>query len=105
METEVERLWTEQNLVVKTTFRCLFLNFDTNRDGDAWLRALTALITVYPVAEGADAGGKGREGEIVVIPLAKQGHHVSEFSVVNHACIICSEDVIGHLSYLRSEEK
>lgn len=75
--------------------------FDTNRDGDAWLSFLTALVAVHPVAEGADAGGEGREGEIVVIPLAKQGHHVSEFSVADHGGICCVQDVVGHLSHLR----
>lgn len=29
---------------------------DTNRDGNAWLGVLTALVTVHPVAKGTDAG-------------------------------------------------
>lgn len=65
------------------------LSSDTNRDGDARLSLLAALVTVHPVAEGADAGGEGREGDIVVIPLPKQGHHVSEFSVVDHTIVRC----------------
>lgn len=80
------------------------LSFDTNRYGDARLSLLTAVVTVHPIAKGADAGGEWREGEIVVVPLAKQGHHVSEFVVANHACVSCPEDVIGHLSDLRSKE-
>lgn len=87
---------------MKTTCQCL--SFHTNRDGDAWLSSLTALVTVDPVAEGADAGGERCEGEIVVVPLPKQGHHVSEFSVVDHARVCCVQDVVGHLSHLRVEE-
>lgn len=79
-----------EKLLVKTTSQCLDLCCHTNRDGDAWLSSLTALITVDPIAEGADARGEGREGEIVVVPLPKQGHHVSELSVADHACICCA---------------
>lgn len=74
---------------MKTTCQCLGLSLDTDRDGEAWLSSLAALVTVHPVAEGADAGGEGREGEIVVVPLPKQGHHVSEFPVADHACVGC----------------
>lgn len=37
-----------------TKLQCLTVN--TNRDRDAWLSELAALITVDPVAERADAG-------------------------------------------------
>lgn len=50
----------------------------TDRNGDAGLRLLAALVTVHPVAEGADAGGERGEGQIVVVPLPEQGHHVSD---------------------------
>lgn len=66
------------------------LSFHTNRDGDARVSVLTAVVTVDPIAEGADAGGEGSEGEIVVVPLPKQGHHVREFFVVDHACVCCA---------------
>lgn len=66
---------------------------------------LTAIVTVHPVAEGADARGEGREGEIVVVKLTIQGHHVGKLSVVNYTCVRCVQDVIGHLSDLKVEEK
>ena len=78
-----------ENIWVKT-LSWLVLSLDTDRDGDTWLNVLTALITVHPVAEGADAGREGREGEIVVVPLPEQGNHVSEFSVVNHVFVPCA---------------
>lgn len=43
-----------ENLLVTTKLQCLTVN--TNRDRDAWLSVLTAVITVDPVAERADAG-------------------------------------------------
>lgn len=58
---------------------------DTDRDGEARLGPLAALVAVDAVAEGADAGGEGRETEVVVVPLPKQGHHVSELSVADNA--------------------
>lgn len=76
-------------LVEEAACRRLGLSVNTNRDGNARLSALAALITVHPVAERADAGGEGREGEIVVVPLPKNGHHVSELSVTDHAVIRC----------------
>lgn len=75
-------------------------SFKTNRDGDARLGALAALVTVHPVAERADAGREGREGEVVVVPLAEQGHHVSEVSVVDHVSVSHAQNVVGHLPYL-----
>lgn len=72
------------------TLSWLVLSLGTDRDGDTWLNVLTALITVHPVAEGADAGREGREGEIVVVPLPEQGYHVSEFSVVHHVFVPCA---------------
>lgn len=75
---------------MNATSLCLGLAFHTNRDGDARLSFLTALITVDPVAEGADAGREGREGEIVVVPLTKQGHQVSVFSVVDDTRVGCA---------------
>lgn len=79
-----------ENLSVKTTSGCLGTRFKTNRDGDAWLSILTALLTVYPVGEGADAGREGSKGNIVVVPLAEQGHHVSELAVADHTGISCA---------------
>lgn len=79
------------------------LKFGTDRNGDAGLGLLTALGTVHPVAEGADAGGEGGEGEVVVVPLSKQGHHVSELRVVDHVFVGRTEDVVGHLPHLRKE--
>lgn len=81
----------------------LGLSFGTHRNGDAGLRLLAALLTVHPVAEGADARGKRGEGQIVVVPLSKQGHHVSELRVVDHAVVSGTEDVVGHLPHLRKE--
>lgn len=78
---------------------------DTDRDGEARLGPLAGLITVDAVAEGADAGGERREGEVVVVPLPKQGHHVSELSVVDDAGVRRVQDVVGHLSHLRDENK
>lgn len=91
-----------ENLSVKTASLCL--SFDTNRDGDAWLSLLTAVLTVHPIAERTDAGGEWRECEIVVIPLAKEGHHEGEVGVADHACVGCAQDVVGHLSHLRVED-
>lgn len=79
------------------------LKFATDRNGDAGLGLLAALGTVHPVAEGADAGGEGGEGQVVVVPLSKQGHHVSELRVVDHAIVGRTEDVVGHLPHLRKE--
>lgn len=79
------------------------MSFGTDRNGDAGLRLLAALLTVHPVAEGADAGGERGEGQIVVVPLAKQGHHVSELRVADHAVVGGTEDVVGHLPHLRTE--
>lgn len=79
------------------------LKFGTDRNGDAGLGFLTALGTVHPVAEGADAGGERGEGQVVVVPLSKQGHHVSELRVVDHAVVGRTEDVVGHLPHLRKE--
>lgn len=64
---------------------------------------LAALVTVQAVAEGADAGGERREGQIVVVPLPEQGHHMSELCVVDHAFVGCAEDVVGHLPHLRKD--
>lgn len=89
---------------METRCGCLGLSFDTYRDGDAGLGILTALVTVHTIAEGADARGEGREGEIVVVPLTKQGHKVTELAVADNAFITCTEDVVGHLSHLRAEE-
>lgn len=66
------------------------MSVETDRDGEAWLNTLTAFVTVHPVAEGDDAGGEGREGEIMVVPLPEQGHHVSELWVTDHACVCCA---------------
>lgn len=60
---------------------------DTDRDGEARLGPLAALITVDAVAEGADAGGEGGEAEVMVVPLPKQGHQVCEVSVADDAGI------------------
>lgn len=79
------------------------LKFGTDRNGDAGLGSLTALGTVHPIAEGADAGGERGEGQVVVVPLTKQGHHVSELRVVDHAIVGRTEDVVGHLPHLRKE--
>lgn len=79
------------------------LKFGTDRNGDAGLSSLTALGTVHPVAEGADAGGERGEGQVVVVPLSKQGHHVSELRVADHAIVGRTEDVVGHLPHLRKE--
>lgn len=79
------------------------LKFGTDLNGDAGLGSLTALGTVHPVAEGADAGGERGEGQVVVVPLSKQGHHVSELRVVDHAVVGRTEDVVGHLPHLRKE--
>lgn len=65
------------------------LSFETNRDGGARLGLLAALITVHAAAERADAGREGCEGEVVIVPLAEKGHHVSEISVTDNVCI-CS---------------
>lgn len=86
-----------------TKHRSLGLSFGTDRNGDAGLRLLAALLTVHPVAEGADAGGERGEGQIVVVPLSKQGHHVSELRVADHAVVGGTEDVVGHLPHLRKE--
>lgn len=79
------------------------LKFGTDRNGDAGLGLLTAIGTVQPVAEGADAGGERGEGQVVVVPLSKQGHHVRELRVVDHAVVGRTEDVVGHLPHLRNE--
>ena len=84
---------------------CWGLGSDTYRDGDAGLGILTALLTVHTIAEGADAGGEGREGQIVVVPLTKQGHKVTELAVADDPFILCAEDVVGHLSHLKAEER
>lgn len=82
---------------------CRWSGFKTNRDGDARLGALAALVTVQSAAERADAGREGREGEVVVVPLAEQGHHVSVVSVTDHGSICRSQNVVGHLSHLSEE--
>lgn len=41
----------------------------------------------------------------MVVPLPKQGHHVRELSVADHTFVGCIEDVVGHLSHLRVEER
>uniref|UniRef100_A0A3B3B7B2 Uncharacterized protein n=1 Tax=Oryzias melastigma TaxID=30732 RepID=A0A3B3B7B2_ORYME len=64
-----------------------------------------ALVTVQPVAEGADAGGDRRKTEVVVIPLAKQRDHVGKLIVIDHACISHAQDVVGHLSYLKEQNR
>lgn len=80
------------------------LSWGTDRDGDAGLRLLAALLTVHPVAEGADAGRERGEGQVVVVPLPEQGHHVSELGVADHALVGGAEDVVGHLPHLRERE-
>lgn len=77
--------------------------FDTDRDGEAWLGPLARLIAVHAVAEGANAGRERREGEVVVVPLAKQCHHVRKLPVVDHAFVRRFKDVVRHLSHLRQE--
>lgn len=37
----------------------------------------------------------------MVVPLAKQGHHVRIHGVIAYACVSCAQDVVGHLSHLR----
>lgn len=95
---EKKSFWWRQHINV-----CVWA-FDTDRDGDARLSFLAAFVAVDPVAEGADAGGEGREGEVVVVPLPEQGHHVGELRVVDHARVRRAQDVVGHLSHLRGEE-
>lgn len=48
---------------------CVFMDLD----GEAWLGSFAAIITVNAVAKGPDAGRKGGEGQVVVIPLAEEG--------------------------------
>lgn len=62
-------------------FRCCA---DGYLDGEAGLRALTALFTVDTVAEGADDGGVRGEGQVVVGPLSEDGHHVSVEGITLH---------------------
>lgn len=75
----------------------------TDRDGEARLGPLARLVAVDAVAEGANAGREGREGEVVVVPLAKQRHHVRELLVVDDVFIRRLKDVVGHLPHLRRE--
>lgn len=75
----------------------------TDRDGEARLGALAGLFAVHPVAEGADAWREGREGEVMVVPLAKQRHHVRELPVADDALVRGVEDSVGHLPHLGQE--
>lgn len=62
---------------------------------------LAALFTVNAAAEGADDGGVRGEGQVVVGPLAEDGHQVSVERVAVHPGVGSSEDIVGHLPYLR----
>lgn len=100
-ESGTRRLRTDS--LAESTRHSLGWRSGTDRNGDAGLRLLAALFTVHPVAEGADAGGERGEGQVVVVPLPEQGHHVSELRVVDHAFVGRAEDVVGHLPHLRKD--
>lgn len=60
---------------------------DTHWNGEARLSPLARLLAVHAIAKRANAGREGCEGEIVVVPLAKQRHHVCELPVVDDAFV------------------
>lgn len=67
---------------------------DTHRDREARLSPLARLIAVHAIAERANAGREGCEGEVVVIPLTKQRHHVRELPVADDAFVRRFKDVV-----------
>ena len=74
---------------------------DSYLDREAGLGALTALITVDAVAEGTDDRGVRCEGQVVVGPLAKDGHQVGVERITLHLRVVRSENTVGHLPYLQ----
>jgi hypothetical protein len=72
----------------------------TDLDREAGLRALTFLVTVQAVAEGADAGREGRECQVMVVPLAKEGDKVCELAIVHYTRVIGCQDTVRDLPYL-----
>ena len=71
-------------------------------DGEAGFWALTALVAVQAIAEGADARGEGRECQVVVIPLAKQGHEMGELLIAHDGLIRCVHNEVWDLPDLRT---
>lgn len=59
----------------------------TYTNGEAWLSAFTACITVDAAVEGADARGVWCEGEVVVCPLAKDGDQVCVETVIDNIVV------------------
>ena len=77
----------------------------TDLDGEAGLCAVTAGVTVNAVVERADAGGVRGEGQVVVRPLAEDGHQVRVEPVVLHVRVGRAQDAVGHLPHLETRRK
>ena len=77
----------------------------TDLDGEAGLSAVAAGVTVDAAVEGADAGGVRGEGQVVVRPLAEDGHQVRIERIVLHVRVGCAQDPVGHLPHLETWRK
>lgn len=75
---------------------------DTHLNGEAGFCASAALVTVNSTAEWLDDGRVRGEGQVVVRPLGKDGDQVSVERVVLHIRVCCSQNFIGHFSYLQT---
>lgn len=77
----------------------------TDLDGETGFGAFTALVTVQAVAVGANARGEGRERQVMVVPLAKEGDHVCVLAIALNTSIIGCQDTVRDLPYLHKGRK
>lgn len=77
----------------------------TDLDGETGFGAFTALVTVQAVAVGANAGGEGRERQVMVVPLAKEGDHVCVLAIALNTSIIGCQDTVRDLPYLQTQRE
>lgn len=69
----------------------------TDRNREAWLCHVACLVAVDSVVERTDDGDVRGEREVMVVPLAKDGHQVCVERVAYNIVIRGAEDSVGYL--------
>lgn len=94
---------------VKKIYKCL-LNFvaedqGTDHYGEAGISKSAGIFTLDSIAEWADAGRVGRQGQVMVHPLAKDGHQMGVDFILLHTLVVCVQDTIWDLPHLEMEKE
>lgn len=76
----------------------------TYTNGEAWLCAITAVVTVDAAVERADARGVRCEGEVMVRPLAEDGDQVCVEIVIDNILVACVKNAIGDEPHLGAKQ-